>query len=96
MKDRSITAYRQLKSLKYQRDESCPGDFVKDFLFSVCVVLRRFVTDASVSLFVAILLFVFPSEPPYFLCFWRSSDTGNTCTRQFTHSEHVVNVATKL
>lgn len=65
------------------------------FCFSVCVVLRRFVTDASVSLFVAILLFVFPSEPPYFLCFWRSSDTGNTCTRQFTYSEQVVNVATK-
>ncbi|XP_011615077.1 solute carrier family 13 member 5a [Takifugu rubripes] len=35
----------------------------------------EFVTDASVSLFVAILLFIFPSEPPYFLCFWRSSDT---------------------
>uniref|UniRef100_H3CQF9 Solute carrier family 13 member 5a n=1 Tax=Tetraodon nigroviridis TaxID=99883 RepID=H3CQF9_TETNG len=34
----------------------------------------EFVTDATVSLFVAILLFVFPSEPPQFLCFWRSSD----------------------
>lgn len=50
-------------------------------MFCSCVSLRRFVTDATVSLFVAILLFVFPSEPPYFLCFWRSSDTGDTCMK---------------
>uniref|UniRef100_A0A8C5EG99 Solute carrier family 13 member 5-like n=1 Tax=Gouania willdenowi TaxID=441366 RepID=A0A8C5EG99_GOUWI len=31
----------------------------------------EFVTDATVALFIAILLFVFPSEPPRFLCFWR-------------------------
>ncbi|KAM3868632.1 Na(+)/citrate cotransporter-like [Diretmus argenteus] len=35
----------------------------------------EFVTDATVALFVAVLLFVLPSEPPSFLCFWRSSDT---------------------
>uniref|UniRef100_A0A672FX17 Solute carrier family 13 member 5a n=1 Tax=Salarias fasciatus TaxID=181472 RepID=A0A672FX17_SALFA len=37
----------------------------------------EFVTDATVSLFVAILLFVLPSEPPRYLCFWRRSDTGS-------------------
>uniref|UniRef100_A0A3Q2PA53 Solute carrier family 13 member 5a n=1 Tax=Fundulus heteroclitus TaxID=8078 RepID=A0A3Q2PA53_FUNHE len=31
----------------------------------------EFVTDATVSLFVAVLLFVLPSEPPRYLCFWR-------------------------
>ncbi|KAE8287767.1 Solute carrier family 13 member 5 Na(+)/citrate cotransporter [Larimichthys crocea] len=35
----------------------------------------EFVTDATVSLFVSVLLFVLPSEPPHFLCFWRSCDT---------------------
>ncbi|XP_034463157.1 solute carrier family 13 member 5-like [Hippoglossus hippoglossus] len=35
----------------------------------------EFVTDATVSLFVAVLLFVLPSEPPRYLCCWRSSDT---------------------
>uniref|UniRef100_A0A3B5MXR0 Solute carrier family 13 member 5a n=1 Tax=Xiphophorus couchianus TaxID=32473 RepID=A0A3B5MXR0_9TELE len=38
----------------------------------------EFVTDATVSLFVAILLFVLPSEPPRCLCFWRRSDSGKT------------------
>ncbi|XP_012711687.2 solute carrier family 13 member 5 [Fundulus heteroclitus] len=33
----------------------------------------EFVTDATVSLFVAVLLFVLPSEPPRYLCFWRRS-----------------------
>lgn len=39
--------------------------------------LCRFVTDATVAVFVAALLFVFPSKPPR-LCHWRtqSSDTG--------------------
>ncbi|XP_073335182.1 Na(+)/citrate cotransporter-like [Pagrus major] len=41
----------------------------------------EFVTDATVSLFVAILLFVLPSEPPYFLCFWRRSDTESQVSR---------------
>ncbi|KAK7925186.1 hypothetical protein WMY93_007496 [Mugilogobius chulae] len=31
-----------------------------------------FVTDATVALFVAVLLFVLPSEPPTHLCFWRN------------------------
>ncbi|TKS83420.1 Solute carrier family 13 member 5 [Collichthys lucidus] len=35
----------------------------------------EFVTDATVSLFVSVLLFVLPSEPPHFLCFWKSCDT---------------------
>ncbi|XP_030009405.1 solute carrier family 13 member 5-like [Sphaeramia orbicularis] len=35
----------------------------------------EFVTDATVALFVAVLLFVLPSEPPRYLCCWRSSDT---------------------
>lgn len=41
----------------------------------------RFVTDATVSLFVAVLLFVLPSAPPQFLCCWRSTDTGDTHIR---------------
>ncbi|KAJ4920246.1 hypothetical protein JOQ06_023047 [Pogonophryne albipinna] len=35
----------------------------------------EFVTDATVALFVAVMLFVLPSQPPRFLCFRRSSDT---------------------
>uniref|UniRef100_A0A667YJJ1 Solute carrier family 13 member 5a n=1 Tax=Myripristis murdjan TaxID=586833 RepID=A0A667YJJ1_9TELE len=35
----------------------------------------EFVTDATVSLFVAVLLFILPSEPPSYLCFWRGTDT---------------------
>lgn len=35
----------------------------------------EFVTDATVSLFVAVLLFVLPSEPPRYLCCWRSSES---------------------
>ncbi|XP_075888152.1 Na(+)/citrate cotransporter-like [Nelusetta ayraudi] len=34
----------------------------------------EFVTDATVSLFVAVLLFILPSEPPHFLCCRRSAD----------------------
>ncbi|XP_068587717.1 Na(+)/citrate cotransporter-like isoform X3 [Cebidichthys violaceus] len=40
----------------------------------------EFVTDATVALFVAVLLFVFPSEPPRYLCFWRS-DTESQVSR---------------
>ncbi|XP_008302401.1 solute carrier family 13 member 5-like, partial [Stegastes partitus] len=40
-----------------------------------------FVTDATVSLFVAVLLFVLPSEPPRYLCFWRSSDSESQVSR---------------
>ncbi|XP_033466395.1 solute carrier family 13 member 5a [Epinephelus lanceolatus] len=41
----------------------------------------EFVTDATVALFVAVLLFVLPSEPPHFLCFWRSCDTESPVSR---------------
>ncbi|CAJ1063696.1 solute carrier family 13 member 5-like [Xyrichtys novacula] len=41
----------------------------------------EFVTDATVSLFVAVLLFVLPSEPPRFLCCWKSSDTESQLSR---------------
>ncbi|KAM6907664.1 LOW QUALITY PROTEIN: Na(+)/citrate cotransporter-like [Xenentodon cancila] len=37
----------------------------------------EFVTDATVSLFVAILLFILPSEPPRYLCCWSGSHTDN-------------------
>ncbi|XP_030217651.1 solute carrier family 13 member 5 isoform X1 [Gadus morhua] len=37
----------------------------------------EFVTDATAALFVAVLLFVLPSEPPHFLCFWRRADPGS-------------------
>ncbi|KAF6739985.1 Solute carrier family 13 member 5 [Oryzias melastigma] len=35
----------------------------------------EFVTDATVSLFVSMLLFVLPSEPPLYLCCWKSCDS---------------------
>ncbi|KAM4726652.1 LOW QUALITY PROTEIN: solute carrier family 13 member 5a [Anableps anableps] len=41
----------------------------------------EFVTDATVSLFVAILLFVLPSEPPRYLCFWRRSSSESQVSR---------------
>uniref|UniRef100_A0A3P8RFU4 Solute carrier family 13 member 5a n=1 Tax=Astatotilapia calliptera TaxID=8154 RepID=A0A3P8RFU4_ASTCA len=41
----------------------------------------EFVTDATVALFVAVLLFVLPSEPPRYLCFWRRSDTESQVSR---------------
>ncbi|XP_034539765.1 solute carrier family 13 member 5a isoform X2 [Notolabrus celidotus] len=58
----------------------------------------EFVTDATVSLFVAVLLFVLPSEPPRFLCCWKSSDTGNTHTGniQVTHGIMVQRCNLKL
>uniref|UniRef100_A0A8C6TWQ0 Solute carrier family 13 member 5 n=1 Tax=Neogobius melanostomus TaxID=47308 RepID=A0A8C6TWQ0_9GOBI len=34
---------------------------------------KEYVTDATVALFVAVLLFVLPSEPPTYLCFWRNA-----------------------
>uniref|UniRef100_A0A3Q0R3W6 Solute carrier family 13 member 5a n=1 Tax=Amphilophus citrinellus TaxID=61819 RepID=A0A3Q0R3W6_AMPCI len=36
----------------------------------------EFVTDATVALFVAVLLFVLPSESPRYLCFWRQSQVS--------------------
>ncbi|XP_061596412.1 solute carrier family 13 member 5a isoform X2 [Cololabis saira] len=41
----------------------------------------EFVTDATVSLFVAILLFILPSEPPKYLCSWSDSHTENQASR---------------
>ncbi|XP_074528782.1 Na(+)/citrate cotransporter-like [Halichoeres trimaculatus] len=41
----------------------------------------EYVTDATVALFVAVLLFVLPSEPPRFLCCWRSSNTESQVSR---------------
>ncbi|KAM8834673.1 Na(+)/citrate cotransporter-like isoform 2-T2 [Synchiropus picturatus] len=47
----------------------------------------EFVTDATVSLFISVLLFVLPSEPPRFLC--RRSDSGafhQPLLRRFTRT----------
>ncbi|XP_046869688.1 LOW QUALITY PROTEIN: solute carrier family 13 member 5-like [Hypomesus transpacificus] len=41
----------------------------------------EYVTDATVAMFVALLLFVLPSEPPRFLCFWRSQSPDSTGPR---------------
>ncbi|XP_069000062.1 Na(+)/citrate cotransporter-like isoform X1 [Embiotoca jacksoni] len=41
----------------------------------------EFVTDATVSLFVAVLLFVLPSEPPRYLWFWRNSNSESQVSR---------------
>uniref|UniRef100_A0A3P8X574 Solute carrier family 13 member 5a n=1 Tax=Cynoglossus semilaevis TaxID=244447 RepID=A0A3P8X574_CYNSE len=42
----------------------------------------EFVTDATVALFISVLLFVLPSEPPQYLCCWRrSSDTESQGSR---------------
>lgn len=44
-----------------------------------CLIFRtfRYVTDATVAVFIALLLFILPSKPPR-LCFWSStgSETG--------------------
>ncbi|KAJ0061518.1 hypothetical protein NL108_005495, partial [Boleophthalmus pectinirostris] len=34
---------------------------------------KEYVTDATVALFVAVLLFILPSKPPTHLCFWRTA-----------------------
>ncbi|XP_072317840.1 Na(+)/citrate cotransporter-like [Eucyclogobius newberryi] len=39
---------------------------------------KEFVTDATVALFVAVLLFIFPSEPPSHLCFWRTAPSESS------------------
>lgn len=39
---------------------------------------KEYVTDATVSLFVAVLLFVLPSEPPTYLCFWRTTPSESS------------------
>ncbi|XP_038564782.1 solute carrier family 13 member 5-like [Micropterus salmoides] len=58
-----------------------PG-FMDGWATHVFNAKAEFVTDATVSLFVAVLLFVLPSEPPPFLCCWRrSSDTESQVSR---------------
>ncbi|XP_056140357.1 solute carrier family 13 member 5a [Lampris incognitus] len=50
-----------------------PG-FVDGWATNVFNAKAEFVTDATVAVFVAVLLFVLPSEPPRHLCCWRSTD----------------------
>ncbi|KAK5858141.1 hypothetical protein PBY51_002306 [Eleginops maclovinus] len=52
--------------------------FVDGWATHVFNAKAEFVTDATVALFVAVLLFVLPSQPPRFLCFRRSFDTEST------------------
>ncbi|XP_070699404.1 Na(+)/citrate cotransporter-like [Pempheris klunzingeri] len=55
--------------------------FVDGWATHVFNAKAEFVTDATVALFVAVLLFVLPSEAPRFLCCWRSSDTESQVSR---------------
>ncbi|KAM9333289.1 Na(+)/citrate cotransporter-like [Pholidichthys leucotaenia] len=55
--------------------------FMDGWATNVFNARAEFVTDATVSLFVAILLFVLPSKPPRYLCFWRSSDSESQASR---------------
>ncbi|XP_056253406.1 solute carrier family 13 member 5a [Seriola aureovittata] len=64
-------------ALWFTRDPS----FMDGWATHVFNAKAEFVTDATVSLFVAILLFVLPSEPPLYLCCWRSSDTDSQVSR---------------
>nr|XP_046178351.1 solute carrier family 13 member 5-like isoform X1 [Oncorhynchus gorbuscha] len=59
-----------------------PG-FIDGWATHVFNAKAPFVTDATVAVFVAVLLFVLPSEPPRYLCFWRSQrfDTEPQPTR---------------
>ncbi|KAM9847171.1 Na(+)/citrate cotransporter-like [Aulostomus maculatus] len=59
-------------ALWFTRD---PG-FMDGWATHIFNAKAEFVTDATVSLFVAVLLFVLPSEPPRFLSCWRCSDAG--------------------
>ncbi|XP_054481491.1 Na(+)/citrate cotransporter-like isoform X1 [Anoplopoma fimbria] len=52
--------------------------FMDGWATNVFNAKAEFVTDATVALFVAVLLFVLPSEPPR--CFWRS-DTESQVSR---------------
>ncbi|KAK6322350.1 hypothetical protein J4Q44_G00071420 [Coregonus suidteri] len=47
-----------------------PG-FINGWATHIFNTKAEFVTDATVAVFVAVLLFVLPSEPPRYLCFWR-------------------------
>uniref|UniRef100_A0AAQ6A472 Solute carrier family 13 member 5a n=1 Tax=Amphiprion ocellaris TaxID=80972 RepID=A0AAQ6A472_AMPOC len=55
--------------------------FMDGWATNVFNAKAEFVTDATVSLFVAVLLFVLPSEPPTYLCFWRSSNSESQVSR---------------
>ncbi|XP_035636280.1 Na(+)/citrate cotransporter-like isoform X3 [Oncorhynchus keta] len=59
-----------------------PG-FIDGWATHVFNAKAPFVTDATVAVFVAVLLFVLPSEPPRYLCFWRTQrfDTEPQPTR---------------
>uniref|UniRef100_A0A8C7HRN4 Solute carrier family 13 member 5a n=1 Tax=Oncorhynchus kisutch TaxID=8019 RepID=A0A8C7HRN4_ONCKI len=59
-----------------------PG-FIDGWATHVFNAKAPFVTDATVAVFVAMLLFVLPSEPPRYLCFWRTQrfDTEPQPTR---------------
>uniref|UniRef100_A0A4W5LJA0 Solute carrier family 13 member 5a n=1 Tax=Hucho hucho TaxID=62062 RepID=A0A4W5LJA0_9TELE len=48
-----------------------PG-FINGWATHIFNTKAEFVTDATVAVFVAVLLFVLPSEPPRYLCFWRT------------------------
>ncbi|XP_026184510.1 solute carrier family 13 member 5a [Mastacembelus armatus] len=48
--------------------------FIDGWATHVFNAKSEFVTDATVALFVAVLLFVLPSEPPRYLCCWRTPD----------------------
>uniref|UniRef100_A0A673ZGR8 Solute carrier family 13 member 5a n=1 Tax=Salmo trutta TaxID=8032 RepID=A0A673ZGR8_SALTR len=48
-----------------------PG-FIDGWATHVFNAKAPFVTDATVAVFVAMLLFVLPSEAPRYLCFWRT------------------------
>ncbi|KAL0994350.1 hypothetical protein UPYG_G00120970 [Umbra pygmaea] len=49
-----------------------PG-FINGWATHVFNAKAEFVTDATVAVFIAILLCTLPSEPPRFLCFWKAS-----------------------
>ncbi|XP_061558373.1 Na(+)/citrate cotransporter-like isoform X1 [Phycodurus eques] len=56
--------------------------FVDGWASRVFNAEAEFVTDATVALMVALLLFVLPSQPPKYLCCWRpNSDPGQRHTR---------------
>ncbi|KAG7239093.1 hypothetical protein INR49_030025 [Caranx melampygus] len=76
-----LALFSLMVMLWFTRD---PG-FMDGWATHVFNAKAEFVTDATVSLFVAVLLFVLPSEPPRYLCCWRSS--GNTHTLKLTHTQ---------
>lgn len=45
-------------------------------IYSYCLTIR-YVTDATVAIFIAVLLFVLPSKPPCF-CSWRTHSSATS------------------